>query len=88
LQELADAGTLGNGNMLGVSCWWNFGIDQTDFGGGIPTRVMWYIKQGMGRLPCCVFLPCRDGGESFSVMSLCLNDEHVGAFLRELENLA
>uniref|UniRef100_A0ACD5TSE5 Uncharacterized protein n=1 Tax=Avena sativa TaxID=4498 RepID=A0ACD5TSE5_AVESA len=88
LQELADAGLLGYGNMLGVSCWRNLGMDKVDFGGGTPARVMGYMKEGMGRLPCCVCLPCEDGGDSFSVTSLCVKEEHAGAFLRELASLA
>jgi hypothetical protein len=84
LQEVADGGLLGYGNMLGVTCWRNLGMDEADFGGGTPARVMVYMKEGMRRLPCCVCLPCEDGSDSFSVTSLCVKEEHAGAFLREL----
>ncbi|XP_051220943.1 acyl transferase 15-like [Lolium perenne] len=84
LQELADAGKLGYGNMLGVSCWRNLGMEKADFGGGTPARVMGYMKEGMGRLPSCVCLPSVDGDESFSVMALCVKKEHAAAFLIEL----
>uniref|UniRef100_A0ACD5VCQ1 Uncharacterized protein n=1 Tax=Avena sativa TaxID=4498 RepID=A0ACD5VCQ1_AVESA len=85
LQEFhANKGLLGY-NYCTVSCWRNLGIEKADFGGGRPARVKAYTKSMMSLPICFLCPPCKDN-EFFSVTSLCVKEEHAGAFLRELSN--
>uniref|UniRef100_A0A0E0KMS5 Uncharacterized protein n=1 Tax=Oryza punctata TaxID=4537 RepID=A0A0E0KMS5_ORYPU len=70
-----------------VASWRNIGIDAPDFGGGKAARVMCHVEPTA--VPSCVACLPRDGGDAggASVLSLCVRDEHVDAFLAELATL-
>ncbi|KAJ1262007.1 hypothetical protein BS78_09G073700 [Paspalum vaginatum] len=68
-------------NAFDVTSWRNLGADAVDFGGGRPARVMCR----MDRMPvphCVACLPCKKDGAN--VLSRCVREEHVDAFLGEL----
>jgi len=73
-------------NILGVSSWRGVGLDEADFGGGRPARVMWHEELMV--VPACAVLPppCKgkDDDDGVNVASLCVKPEHADAFLAEL----
>ncbi|XP_062185796.1 acyl transferase 15-like [Phragmites australis] len=79
---------LGWYDALAVVSWRNLGFDAADFGGGGPARVMWPAERTV--VPGCVVCPpCKAGrDDGVSVSSLCVKQEHAGAFLEELARLA
>uniref|UniRef100_A0A0E0DB59 Uncharacterized protein n=1 Tax=Oryza meridionalis TaxID=40149 RepID=A0A0E0DB59_9ORYZ len=70
-------------NAFYVASWRNIGFEAVDFGGGRPARVMCHV--GPTAVPSCVACLPRDSG-GHSVLLLCLKEEHVDAFLAELES--
>jgi hypothetical protein len=82
LQE-SDAKGLVGYNVFCVTSWRNIGVEKADFGGGRPARVMAYTKNRTSFPLCLSCLPWNDN-EYFSVMTLCVKEEHAEAFLREL----
>uniref|UniRef100_A0A0E0KN25 Uncharacterized protein n=1 Tax=Oryza punctata TaxID=4537 RepID=A0A0E0KN25_ORYPU len=70
-------------NAFFVASWRNIGFEAVDFGGGRPARVMCHV--GPTAVPSCVACLPRDGGGA-SVLLLCVKEEHVDAFLAELES--
>ncbi|WVZ92870.1 hypothetical protein U9M48_038906 [Paspalum notatum var. saurae] len=86
--DLEQIGRLQYG-ALNVSSWRNLGFDNADFGAGTPAKVMCYGK-ALQTLPLCVIgLPCKGGDDGQdNVFSVCVKQEHVDAFLKELASLA
>jgi len=70
-------------NLLGMSCWRNIGLQVPDFGAGRPARVTCYWQeQDRTTLPFCIpCIPCKD---DHNVLSICVREEHAGAFRQEL----
>ncbi|KAL6847170.1 hypothetical protein ACP4OV_023023 [Aristida adscensionis] len=70
---------------LVLSSWRNLGFDVADFGGGTPARVIFH-GQPVTHTPLCVISPsCEGKNEGLQlVMSACVREEHVDAFLGEL----
>ncbi|CAN6328872.1 unnamed protein product [Urochloa humidicola] len=69
-------------NLLTISSMHNLGLEEVDFGCGMPARVMCHSP--MMSLPACV--PClpwkkTDGA---NVLARCVKEEHTDAFLGEL----
>uniref|UniRef100_A0A0E0GXQ7 Uncharacterized protein n=1 Tax=Oryza nivara TaxID=4536 RepID=A0A0E0GXQ7_ORYNI len=78
------AGVLFGYSAFYVASWRNIGFEAPDFGGGRAARVMCHFEPT--GVPSCVACLPRDGGGA-SVLSLCVRDEHVDAFLAELATL-
>ncbi|KAM0850241.1 hypothetical protein ACQ4PT_053212 [Festuca glaucescens] len=72
-------------NTLTISSVRNLGFEAMDFGGGMPSRMMWKTEQPVG-LACVVCSPCKPK-DIINVMSLCVKPEHADAFLHELAAL-
>ncbi|KAF0912211.1 hypothetical protein E2562_013166 [Oryza meyeriana var. granulata] len=73
-------------NAFFMASWRNIGFEAVDFGGGRPARVMCHV--GPTAVPSCVAcLPGDGDGGGASVLLLCVKEEHVDAFLAELESL-
>lgn len=71
-------------NAFYVSSWRNLGFDAADMGGGTPARVMCHVE--LTAVPNCVAcVPCG-GKDGANVLTLCVREEHVDAFLRALQN--
>ncbi|XP_006653186.3 acyl transferase 15-like [Oryza brachyantha] len=80
-EQLADGALFGYSSFYVLS-WRNLGFGEADFGGGTPARVMCHVDPSSA--PSCVAcLPCatKDGA---SVLSRCVKEEHVDAFVAEL----
>uniref|UniRef100_A0A0D9W2A8 Uncharacterized protein n=1 Tax=Leersia perrieri TaxID=77586 RepID=A0A0D9W2A8_9ORYZ len=76
-------------NALYVASWRNIGFEAPDFGGGRAARVMCHVEPTA--VPSCVACLPRDdsdGGGGASVLSLCVRDEHVDAFLAEFGRIS
>ncbi|XP_047074241.1 acyl transferase 15-like [Lolium rigidum] len=73
-------------NTLSISSVRNLGYEVMDFGGGVPSRMMWKTAEKPVGLVCVVCSPCKPK-DMINVMSLCVKPEHTEAFLRELAAL-
>ncbi|KAJ1268509.1 hypothetical protein BS78_07G141000 [Paspalum vaginatum] len=73
---------------LNVSSWRNLGFNKADFGAGTPAKVMCYGKPLQTMPLCVVGLPCKGSDGQDNVFSVCVKQEHVDAFLKELASLA
>uniref|UniRef100_A0ACD5W5C8 Uncharacterized protein n=1 Tax=Avena sativa TaxID=4498 RepID=A0ACD5W5C8_AVESA len=71
-------------NTLAVSSWRRVGLDEADFGGGRPARVMWHEHEERMLIPECIVCPPCKGKDGVNVASLCVKPEHAAAFLAEL----
>uniref|UniRef100_A0ACD5ZB38 Uncharacterized protein n=1 Tax=Avena sativa TaxID=4498 RepID=A0ACD5ZB38_AVESA len=72
-------------NTLTISSWMNLGHEAVDFGGGMPSRMMWKTEKPPG-MACVVCSLCK-GKDNINITSLCVRPEHAEAFLRELATL-
>ncbi|XP_040379452.1 acyl transferase 15-like [Oryza brachyantha] len=69
-----------------VASWRNIGFEAPDMGGGRAARVMCHVEPAA--VPSCVAcLPREEAAGGASVLSLCVREEHVDAFLAELSSL-
>jgi hypothetical protein len=73
-------------NTLTISSVRNLGYEALDFGGGVPSRMMWKTAEQPVGLVCVVCSPCKPK-DMINVMSLCVKPEHAEAFLHELAAL-
>uniref|UniRef100_A0ACD5ZPQ6 Uncharacterized protein n=1 Tax=Avena sativa TaxID=4498 RepID=A0ACD5ZPQ6_AVESA len=72
-------------NYLSMTSWRNIGFEAPDFGGGRPARVR-TCTTNRPPLPLCVTcLPSKEE-EDYKVISMCVTEDHAGAFLQELAN--
>uniref|UniRef100_A0ACD5XWP2 Uncharacterized protein n=1 Tax=Avena sativa TaxID=4498 RepID=A0ACD5XWP2_AVESA len=71
-------------DLLCVTCWRKLGFECTDFGGGVPARVMSHCQQVLA-LPICQIT--STGKHGSCVMSGCVKDDHAHAFLAELARI-
>lgn len=85
LRDLAKAKSLDGYSIFCLTTWRNLGAEKADFGGGTPARVMRYTKYWRGIPFCSSCLPGKNN-HFFSAISLCVKEEHAGAFLQELAN--
>jgi hypothetical protein len=80
--ELESPLGFGYNNIFIVTCWRNLALEDADFGGGRPTRVMSHKKNKMG-MPTCFIT--GDGKQGSYVLSGCVKGDHAHTFLTELE---
>ncbi|XP_020199417.1 acyl transferase 15-like [Aegilops tauschii subsp. strangulata] len=70
-------------NTLVASSWRNIGLEEADFGGGRPARVIWYAPKMT--LPFFVLCPPWKGNDQgVNVLGYIVKKEHVDAFMREI----
>uniref|UniRef100_A0ACD5TSF1 Uncharacterized protein n=1 Tax=Avena sativa TaxID=4498 RepID=A0ACD5TSF1_AVESA len=73
-------------NYLSLTSWRNIGFEAPDFGGGRPARVR-SCPRKRPPLPLCVTCLLSKEEEEFKVISMCVTEDHAGAFLQELANI-
>ncbi|XP_062186659.1 acyl transferase 15-like [Phragmites australis] len=73
-----------NYNLLSVSSMRNIGLDEASFGGGRPVRVMCRARAPHMTVPSCVACLPWKGKDGANVLTRCVREEHVNAFLGEL----
>ncbi|KAL6843404.1 hypothetical protein ACP4OV_026726 [Aristida adscensionis] len=79
-QRQLSVGELFRYSLLSVSCMRRLGLEEADFGGGAPARVMCRASQ-MALPDCVVCLPRRGEEEDgASVLLRCVTEEHAEAF--------
>ncbi|KAG2556389.1 acyl transferase 15-like [Panicum virgatum] len=73
-------------SALFLTSWRNLGFEKVDFGGGTLERVMCRLPGPWIRTwpTCVVCLPCKEKDAPNIVLSACVKEEHVDAFLAEL----
>ncbi|PUZ46337.1 hypothetical protein GQ55_7G063500 [Panicum hallii var. hallii] len=70
---------------LYVTSWWNLGLDDVDFGGGGPARVMGNMERKV--VPACILCGRKDKADGVAAMAFCVKQEHEEAFHAELRRL-
>jgi hypothetical protein len=72
-------------DTLYVTSWWNLGLDDVDFGGGGPARVMGNMERLV--VPGCILCGRKDKADGVAAMAFCVKQEHAEAFHEELGRL-
>ncbi|KQJ88885.1 acyl transferase 15 [Brachypodium distachyon] len=85
--NIGQLGALLGYNFCSVTSSRNLGLEEADFGAGKPARVIPYMQHEV-RSPFCVLCPPCQGVDGCNVLSLCVKQEHVDAFLGELARFA
>jgi len=72
-------------DTLYVTSWWNLGLDDVDFGGGGPARLMGNMERKV--VPACILCGRKDKADGAAAMAFCVKQEHEEAFHAELRKL-
>lgn len=73
-----------NYNLLSVSSMRNIGLDEVEVGGRKPVRMMSRARVPHMTVPSCVVCLPWKGKDGANMVTRCVREEHVEAFLGEL----